>query len=228
MRKLKPQNRNNSASSRGEQAVSAILTAARDVLVEEGYPRLTMRNVAKRAGITVGNLSYYYPSKQALIQDLLQAVIQGYLEDFDRISENVERSADERFDEMVRFIMGDLATRETAGFFPALWGLAYHDEFAAKEMNKIYAIERGAFAKVIEEMRPDLSRKEIDLLALFVSSSMEGHTMFVGHGGEKASDLEEITNIAVYSFTLLVKSIDAQTIKGLKTAAGGRSPRLAS
>lgn len=228
MRKLAPQKRDNSVSPRGQQAVSAILTAARDVLVEEGYPRLTMRNVAKRAGITVGNLSYYYDNKQDLLHDLLEAVIQGYMEDFDRITEDTEKSPDERFEEIVRFIIADLATKETTRFFPAMWALANHDDLAASELNSMYEWERNALAKVIALMRPDLQKKDRDLLALFVSGAIEGQTMFVGYRREKAGNIKEIANIAVHAFTRLVQTIDSRTIRGLKPVARSAKNRMAS
>lgn len=199
--------------------MSTILEAARDALVEEGYPGLTMRNIAKRAGITVGNLSYYYGKRDDLLHDLLEAVIQGYVEDFDRIVENVERSPEERLEDMVRFVVGDLATKETTGFFIALWGLAAHNDVAAKEMTYVYAIERGAFARVIADIRPDLSRKEREILALFISASIEGHTMFIGHNRDRAADGPAIANIAAHSFLNLVCSVNSATIRGLKIAA---------
>ncbi|MCB2098572.1 MAG: TetR/AcrR family transcriptional regulator [Parvularculaceae bacterium] len=228
MRKLRPQKRDNSASPRGQQAVAAILSAARDVLVEEGYPRLTMRNVADRAKMTVGNLSYYYANKEDLLHDLLEAVIQGYVEDFDRIAEDQQRSPEQRLEEMIRFVIGDLATKETTGFFPALWALAIHNDFAANEMSHVYEIERSAFARVIAAMRPDLTKKDRDLLALFISASIEGHTMFVGHKREKTAAGPAIANIAAYSLIGLVRSIDSPTIRGLKVAVPGGGRRAAS
>lgn len=228
MRKLKPQKRDNAASVRGQESVVSILTAARDVLVEEGYPRLTMRNVAERAGITVGNLSYYYANKEDLLHDLLEAVIQGYVEDFDRIAANTERSPAERLEDMIRFVITDLATKETTGFFPALWALASHDDFAAGEMVRVYEIERGAFARVIAEMRPDLLKRDRDLLALFISASIEGHTMFIGYKREKAAAGGAIANIASRSFLALVRDIDAAAIRGLKAANRPGAKRLAS
>ncbi len=228
LRKLRPQRRDNAASARGQQAVVSILTAARDVLVDEGYPRLTMRNVAKKAGITVGNLSYYYGNKEDLLHDLLEAVIQGYVEDFDRIAENLERSPEGRLEDMIRFVIADLSTKETTGFFPALWALACHDDFAAREMGRVYEIERDAFARVIADLRPDLSRKDQNLLALFISASIEGQTMFIGYRREKAASSEAIANIAAHSLLNLVKNVEATTIRGIKLAAKSGSKRWAS
>jgi AcrR family transcriptional regulator len=226
VRKLKPQRRDNSASRRGQQTVVAILEAARDILVEKGYPSLSMRQVATRVGMTVGNLSYYYPRREDLIRDLLEAVIDGYVVDWNRITDNQVRSPAEQLVDMIRFVIGDLATKETTGFFPALWALAGHDDFAEREMNKLYEKERSAFVKVIAAIRPDLGRKDHDVLALFITASVEGHTMFIGHQREKAAAGPAIANVAAYSLTSLVATIDAGTIcEGLRIVPQNRPRR---
>ncbi|MFZ5608048.1 MAG: TetR/AcrR family transcriptional regulator [Pseudomonadota bacterium] len=195
--------------------VEAILAGARDVLVEEGYPNLTMRKIAARAGITIGNLSYYYANKQGLLHDLLDAVFEGYIEDFERITSDAAKSAEEQFVEIIRFLMDDLTTKETTHFFPELWVLANHDDFAAEGMEDIYARERAVLGEAIGRVRPDLKPKDRALLALFVSASIEGHTVFIGHGHRKRRSAAQATNIAAYAFLTLVKSIDSATIHGL-------------
>jgi AcrR family transcriptional regulator len=218
MRQLKPQRRDHSASVRGQTAVVEILSAARNVLIEEGYPRFTMRNIADRAGMTVGNLSYYYKNKEDLLHDLLEAVIQGYLGDFERIVDDASKPPDQRLEELVRFIMNDLSTKETTGFFPALWALANHDSFAAAEMEKMYAVERGAIARAVRQIRPDLSKRDRDAISLFLSAAMEGHTMFIGYERENKAIAPEVINIASYAFLSMVRTIDAKSIRQLKVA----------
>ncbi|MEZ5915112.1 MAG: helix-turn-helix domain-containing protein [Parvularculaceae bacterium] len=195
--------------------MTEILSAARDVLVEEGYPRLTMRNVADRANMTAGNLSYYYANKNDLLRDLMEAVIQGHMGDFERIAADRDRSPQERLEEMIRHIVIELSTKETSGFFPALWALAAHDDFAAAEMTRVYEVQRNAMARVIADMRPDLSRKDREILALFISASIKGHTMLIGHKREKASAAAAIANVAAFCLISLVLTIDPATIRGV-------------
>ena len=52
--------------------------------MEAGYGGFTMRRIASRAGITIGNLNYYYRTKEDLLQDLLENVINDYLVEFER------------------------------------------------------------------------------------------------------------------------------------------------
>ncbi|MCE5210948.1 MAG: TetR/AcrR family transcriptional regulator [Deltaproteobacteria bacterium] len=52
-----------------------ILKAALDIIVQEGYPALTMRRIASRIGMTAPNIYNYYKSKDELYICL---VIQGF------------------------------------------------------------------------------------------------------------------------------------------------------
>ena len=52
-----------------------ILEAALDIIVQEGYPALTMRRIASKIGMTAPNIYNYYKSKDELYISL---VIQGF------------------------------------------------------------------------------------------------------------------------------------------------------
>lgn len=53
--------------SRSNELVSAILTAAVQVLVEEGAQRFTTARVAEKAGVSVGSLYQYFPNKASIL-----------------------------------------------------------------------------------------------------------------------------------------------------------------
>ena len=55
-------------SDRGEATRAAIATAAQGLFLERGYDKTTMRAVAERAGVSLGNAYYYFGSKEHLIQ----------------------------------------------------------------------------------------------------------------------------------------------------------------
>lgn len=53
---------------RGEQTRAVILETALDLFRERGYEETTMRAIAERAGVALGNAYYYFRSKEHLIQ----------------------------------------------------------------------------------------------------------------------------------------------------------------
>jgi AcrR family transcriptional regulator len=57
---------------RSRETVDAILTAATRVFVREGYARATTNRIAKTAGVSVGSVYQYFPSKDAIAAELLR------------------------------------------------------------------------------------------------------------------------------------------------------------
>src|SRR6185295_16249684 len=53
---------------KGEQSRALILNSALDLLREHGYEETTMRAIAKKAGVSLGNAYHYFGSKEHLIQ----------------------------------------------------------------------------------------------------------------------------------------------------------------
>ncbi len=53
--------------ARSTELVSAILTAAAQVLATEGAQRFTTARVAEKAGVSVGSLYQYFPNKAAIL-----------------------------------------------------------------------------------------------------------------------------------------------------------------
>ncbi len=59
---------NSSRTDRGEETRRKILDAALALFREKGYDDTTMRAVAERAGVSLGNAYYYFDSKESLLQ----------------------------------------------------------------------------------------------------------------------------------------------------------------
>ncbi|MDQ3819843.1 MAG: TetR family transcriptional regulator [Acidobacteriota bacterium] len=55
-------------TQKGEQTRALILNTALEMFRERGYENTTMRAIAERAGVAIGNAYYYFGSKEHLIQ----------------------------------------------------------------------------------------------------------------------------------------------------------------
>jgi AcrR family transcriptional regulator len=55
-------------TDKGQQTRASILEAALEMFREQGYEQTTMRAIADRAGVALGNAYYYFHSKEHLIQ----------------------------------------------------------------------------------------------------------------------------------------------------------------
>lgn len=189
---------------KGQERIEAILEAATDVLINQGYKKMTLRQIALRAGITVGNLTYYYRSKDALLKDLLEKILAGYLEEIDRIAEASGEVPEDRFIATIEYLIDDLNTWQTTRFFPELWALSNHDEHAADLMEEMYVAERQAICQLIQGINPSLSTQQTSNIALFISCTIEGMTMFVGAGKRQQNALQSMKKMACESFLSLI------------------------
>jgi AcrR family transcriptional regulator len=57
---------------RSQATVEAILSATARVLVKEGFDRASTNRIAEQAGVSIGSLYQYFPSKEALVAALME------------------------------------------------------------------------------------------------------------------------------------------------------------
>ena len=55
---------------RSRATVEALLDAATDILIRDGYARLTTNRIAERAGVNIASLYQYFPGKDAIVAEL--------------------------------------------------------------------------------------------------------------------------------------------------------------
>ena len=207
IRQRKALNRSGTAThEKGITRLISILDAAREVLMAAGYGGFTMRKVASRAGITIGNLNYYYRAKEDLLRDLLEYVINDYLEEFERRREIAGQSPEKQLLAVLKFWIDDLNTPETTSFFPELWALGNHDPYIAELIDDLYSKARLPLNELIPQINPTLTRKEAERMALYMCAAMEGLTVFVGNDKSWANQLEEIKRITIRNFLDMIKN----------------------
>jgi AcrR family transcriptional regulator len=67
-RRLSP--RKTPRQERSRATVEALLEATTDILVREGYAKLTTNRIAERAGVNIASLYQYFPGKEAIVAEL--------------------------------------------------------------------------------------------------------------------------------------------------------------
>jgi len=65
---MRAQSKEPTKTQKGEQTKASILNCALEIFHERGYDETTMRAIAQRAGVSLGNAYYYFSSKEHLIQ----------------------------------------------------------------------------------------------------------------------------------------------------------------
>lgn len=197
----------------GRERVLQILETALDIIIESGYQALTLREVARRCDIRIGAVSYYYKSRSDLLQDVLNMVLVPYAENFDAVIREVGLTAEQKLERVIRFLLEDMRTKQTTRLFPHLWALANHDPFVAKAVDSIYILERRTLTGLIAEINPLLGEQEREALAVYISASVAGSTMFVGFEKPWAKELPLYSAIACRGLIELVKTVTPKQLK---------------
>ncbi|MBI1650893.1 TetR/AcrR family transcriptional regulator [Hyphomicrobium sulfonivorans] len=161
-------------TQKGKEATLQILEASRLVLIEKGYNNLTLREVARAAGMRLGNLQYYYPTREDLMKDLLQIIFSTYDQRYDMIA--VAQSLDPkcRLQEMIRFLMINIRERSINRLFFELWAVSRHDHFAAELLADLYAKYCQRFETVIAEISPEMPEAIRKKRAVLIAFLVEG------------------------------------------------------
>ncbi len=98
--------RENAPRRRSEKSRMAIVTATRELLLERGFDGLTIEAVAARAGVGKQTIYRWWPSRPALVADVM-------LEDADKILASVDHTDDVSAD-LVRWVGRLVAALTTA------------------------------------------------------------------------------------------------------------------
>jgi AcrR family transcriptional regulator len=210
--------------ARGRDVFEQILRAAFDVWVEHGADAMTLRRIAAKCDMKSGNINYYFPSKQELIRELLDAIITSYEGTLDEIIADRGATPERQLEGIVTFVLDDIRSKETTRIFPELWAMTNHDRFVSDRVDELYKRGRAQIDKLISEINPELPADERDALALFMSGSMEGMTIFAGHDKPWCDRMAWLERIARASFVQLAKDMRPGYISGI-VAPPSKPPR---
>jgi AcrR family transcriptional regulator len=141
---------------RSQRAHQAILTAARELLIEEGFAALRLEHVAARAGVGKATIYRRWPSKEALAQDLLAQLAEPHIGIADTgntrdellaaVTNPMRAVTETDFGPVIRSLLSQIASNPTIG-----------DPFRAT----VVAARRAEIARVIKrgiargDLRPD-------------------------------------------------------------------------
>lgn len=154
-------------STRGAARREAVLGVARELLVREGFDQFVLRRVADRAEMTLGNLQYYFATRD----DLLEAVIRA---EFDLDLAALRAAAEDAdLDAVVR----SLAINWTTGagsIFGTMSLLAYHHDRFRRLNREIYETFYAELGTIIRSVSGATSDAEIASRARLITSVLDG------------------------------------------------------
>lgn len=201
--------------SRGSDTVDAILKAALNVLIEEGASAFTLRRIAQECGMQVGNVSRHFPRKEMLVQVLLEELLSPSEGEVKKNVTGTGMPAEEALALVIAGSLDEIQTRKMAHLFTELWAMANHNEFVAERVELVYRYVHSLIARFVAELNPALSPEEVDVVAVYISASIEGSTVLAGYGKPWSGMMPRLKGIAVRFLVDLAKTITPEQVQEL-------------
>ncbi|MFJ7417057.1 TetR/AcrR family transcriptional regulator [Streptomyces uncialis] len=163
-------------TGKGERKRGELLDAAETVLLASGYPELSMRAVATAAGVRLGHLQYYFPTRPDLVAALLDRVLRRSLVRLDPLLAAAPETLDATG--LVRALLADQDDPALVRLFTELWALAALDETVATAVRAFYHDYRERLTEHIRRHRPTLPDADRRARAEVFIMLIEGASLF--------------------------------------------------
>lgn len=164
---------------RGKDRVDKILKTAQAILVADGFEKLSLRNIASKLQISNGNVTYYFPNKNVLLQAVIEDMLSAYESMFESKAANFPADPKGRFLAYIELIIEDCKDASRRGFFYQIWSIATHNTVVAEMRDKIYSHFVRMSQEMIRPLNPAMGDRALKNAALTLVVLTEGlHVVF--------------------------------------------------
>lgn len=164
---------------KGQDTRKKIILIARKILVDEGYEGFVFRRIAKEAGITAGNLQYYFKTKRELLSAVLLEEMHRYEESYKEIitaSSNQETA----INNLIDFLFQDICNGPTSDIWHVAWALSDHDKELEKFVDDWYLHYLENLSAMFKEIVPGLNEVKANRAAVMLTALIDGLTVQLG------------------------------------------------
>lgn len=121
----------NSKGPRGKKRREHILAALHDCIIEKGYAKTTLADIARMADMYPSHLLYYYDGKDAILEHYFKNVSERILERMEKLRDKPPEEQIDALSEL--FFAGKGITISEIGFMLECFGVAVHHEELQRE-----------------------------------------------------------------------------------------------
>lgn len=159
---------------KGAERIAEIIEVGAEILLEGGFSSLTKRRIAKRLGISHGNVGYYFPTRESLWHAVIEYELKEFYERHHTIATRVPGDPQAEFDAFVVRWIDEYNDREMRIFFSHVIAHAEVNESLAAIRNEIYETFFNETMGRAKALRLDADEQEMERRVLEVMVVLEG------------------------------------------------------
>ena len=175
---------NTRLTAKGQDTRDRILAAARDKLVSSGPEALVMRELADALEIKLGNLQYYFRTRDELLLAVMEREAVRDVEAIEQRMDQFQEPAD-----AFNAIVADLVARwrgRSGVLFSLLGNLASHSPPFRQLYRQIYLRFYLVLESLLQKMAPALPAEEIAVRVRLITALIDGSSMQIQVGSVNA------------------------------------------
>ena len=188
---------NYAMTTKGRQRVQQVLDCALEIFATEGFEQVTLRELARRLEMSIGNLQHYFPTREALLEAMLTYLLRQYDMAYVKFDSKNFDSPLDLLSNVARYLILDDRDARTNGIFFELWALANKNPYASDVMTKMYKHHVGKIQELVAKVNPRLAAKEARARAVVIASLIEGLMVFLADRREKFFDEKAVIKLSI-------------------------------
>ncbi|WP_454739228.1 TetR/AcrR family transcriptional regulator [Cupriavidus necator] len=142
-----------SLRAQGLRTRNAIVRVARKLLLEGGSLEFSLRAVALGAGVSISNLQYYFPTRQAVLRAVMAPIIDAYLDNLKRALDS-SASPREALNALMERALRDAKDTKNGALWWHFASLASTDAECARLFDEWYETLTRGIAELIRAVNP--------------------------------------------------------------------------
>lgn len=173
----------NEPLSKGEQRRAQIIGIARELLVTGGYEAFVMRDIAARADMKLGNLQYYFPTRDAALEAVIRTEA---AEDLKVLADAV--ASERRPERQLRRFCATIIDRwrgDSGRVFSIMLFLAQENPAFTTMYREIYDAFYQALTRILADLDPDAGKSALRNRAMLITALVDGAPSQITRGGVK-------------------------------------------
>lgn len=156
----------------------SIMVAAAEIFAENGYRHGTIREIAKKAGVNVAAVNYYFGNKELLYQEVMNSWTEDVFRKYPFLEpEDYSLKPEARLRRFVDSTLGKLFDEDTMPWFGKLFVqmvTSEKEEQSEELVRSIYRPSVEVLAEILKELVPEAAGEEIE----FMASAIIGQCVF--------------------------------------------------
>lgn len=158
---------------KGAERIADIVNAGAGLLLEEGFPALTKRRIAKRLGISHGNVGYYFSTRESLWHAVIDYELKEYYQRLGTLHSDPS-DPQGQFEEFVVRWIDEYNDRVIRVFFSQVIAFAEIDEAVAKIRDEVYESFFDRALMLARSLDLGVDEKELEQRVLEMMVVLEG------------------------------------------------------